>query len=176
MLYADPYLGEGYGEKADLVIISHEHHDHTKTDLVTLKEGGVILRSAYFTDGVSYRTAAVGDFTVTAVPAYNRNHNRAECVGFVIDVDGKRVYASGDTSKTDYMRTLADMHIDYALLCCDGVYNMNAAEASECAAIIGAGVNIPYHTYPEHLFSEAVAAKFSAKGKRILHPSEEIEL
>ncbi len=176
VVFVDPYLGDGYDLPADLVLCSHAHHDHTKTELITLKPDGVIKNGWDMTDGKSYDAFSLKGVTVIAVPAYNKNHPKESSVGFIIEADGVKVYLSCDTSKTDYMSTLADMRIDYALFCCDGIYNMTAEEASECALLVGARYNIPYHTYPEHLFSEEIAERFTAKGKITLRPSEEIEL
>lgn len=176
VVFVDPYLGEGYDLPADLVLISHEHHDHTKLELLTLKDDCVILRGSALTDGKRYDGYEGKGIKVKSVPAYNKNHPRNECVGFVIEVDGVKLYASGDTSETDFMPTLANMRIDYALFCCDGIYNMNAREASKCAKIVNAKVNIPYHTYPEHLYSEQIASEFEANNRVLLLPSEEITL
>ena len=176
VIYVDPYLGEGYSIPADLVLCSHAHHDHTKTELVTLKEGGVVLNGWEMTDGVRYDTYEGKGVKITAVPACNKNHPVESCVGFLIETDGVKVYLSCDTSKTEYMTTLAHMSIDYAFYCCDGIYNMSAQEASECAKVVNARHSIPYHTYPEHLFSEEVASSFVAKGKIMFLPSTEIEL
>ncbi len=174
--YIDPYLGVGYDLPADVVLVTHEHHDHTKLSLLTMKDDCTVIRAADMTDGVVYASRAVKDMTVRAVPAYNKNHNRAECVGYVIDVDGVRIYAAGDTSTTDYMEQMAEESIDYAFLPTDGVYNMDASEASNCAALINAKHSIPIHTYPEHLFDPAVAAEFKANGKITLMPGDELEL
>ena len=45
VIYIDPYAGEGYDRPADLVLVSHEHHDHNAVELVKRKEDGKILRS-----------------------------------------------------------------------------------------------------------------------------------
>ena len=37
VIFVDPYVGEGYDLPADLVLVSHEHHDHNRVELVTLK-------------------------------------------------------------------------------------------------------------------------------------------
>ena len=75
------------------------------------------------------------------------------------------------------MAELADRHIDYAFFCCDGVYNMDAAEASRCAEAVQAVHSIPYHTAPaEQGFSQTAADQFQADGKLILKPGEELEL
>ena len=59
-----------------------------------------------------------------------------ECVGYVIILsDGVSVYVSGDTSTTEQMPEMALWDIDYAFFCCDGAFNMDTAEASQCAAM-----------------------------------------
>ena len=111
-----------------------------------------------------------------AVEAYNKNHNPAECVGFIVTIDVVKIYASGDTSKTAQMETFADMGLDYAILCGDGVYNMNPEEAAECARLIGAKHNIIIHVKPKALFDREIAEKWDAPNKLIVEPNEEISL
>ena len=176
MVYVDPYVGEGYDMEADLVLVTHEHHDHNAVELVTVKEGGRVLRAADMLEAGRYQTRVLGDITVHAVPAYNKNHDRSACVGYLIGVDHKRIYAAGDTSTTDFMEKLAGEHLDYALLPIDGVYNMDGREASRCADIIRAKHAIPIHMKPGGLFDRAVAETFQAEGRIILEPGECITL
>ena len=176
VIYVDPYLGDGYDKKADLVLVTHEHHDHGKLSLLTLNKDAEIFRGAEMTDGVRYSSAEYKDVKVRAVPAYNSNHPRSECAGFIILVDGVKIYAAGDTSQTDFMSSLASEKLDYALLPTDGIYNMDAEEASCCADIIDAGRTVPIHTRPETLFDASVAEAFHCRGKLTLHPGEEIDL
>ena len=62
--------------------------------------------------------------------AYNKNHPKDQCVGFLVKVDGRLLYLAGDTSETEEMGTiLAKEPIDYAFLPMDGVYNMGREEA-----------------------------------------------
>ena len=77
------------------------------------------------------------------------------------------------------MAGFADKKLDYAFLCCDGVYNMDVAEASMCAKAIGAKHTIPYHMEPvndKSGFDKSVAESFDAPGKIILKPGEELVL
>ena len=111
-----------------------------------------------------------------AVPAYNKNHKKEECVGYILRVDGVTIYAAGDTSTTDAMAGFAARHLDYALLCMDGVYNMDREEAQKCARLIGAKHNIPIHMKPGGLFDEEMANAFDAPGKLVVRPGEEIQL
>ena len=82
------------------------------------------------------------------MPAANQNHDPACCVGFLIEVDGKKVYAAGDTSITEAMAGFAALGLDWALLPIDGVYNMDPKEASRAAALIGAAHSVPIHMKP----------------------------
>ena len=35
VLYLDPFAGQGYDLPADLILVTHDHHDHNRVDLVT---------------------------------------------------------------------------------------------------------------------------------------------
>lgn len=177
VIYVDPYAGDGYGMEADLALITHEHRDHNQLSLVNQTPRTQILRAANMLINGEYQMKRLGDVTVQAVPAYNQKHSRSECVGYLITLDGLTVYGAGDTSQTDYMeQVLSGMSIDYALLPIDGIYNMSGAEASECAAVIGAVHTIPIHMKPGALFDEAIAETFQTPGRLIVKPGEEILL
>jgi Predicted Zn-dependent hydrolases of the beta-lactamase fold len=178
VIYIDPFAGTGYDVPADLILVTHEHYDHTAVQLVNQKSTCRIIRAKNVLSKGTYKTVKADNITIQAVPAYNAHHDRSECVGFVVTLeDGVIVYASGDTSYTDYMKdTLSTMGIDYALLPCDGIFNMDAKEAARCADVIGAAHAIPVHTKPGQLFDDKVAAQFNAKNRLILHPGEEITL
>lgn len=176
VIYVDPYVGSGYDLPADLVLVTHEHSDHNRVSLVEKKPGCRVIRSADAQKNGRYQTFKVGEIGVEAVEAYNRNHKKSECVGFILTLDGVTVYASGDTSETGQMKSFAARKLDYALLPVDGVYNMGPAEASKCAKLIGAKHTVPVHTKLGVLFDETIAEAFRADGRLILRPGEEIEL
>ncbi len=176
VLYVDPYAGEGYDKPADIVLITHEHYDHNKLELLTMKPDTILHRSGDMLVDGEYRTVEMDGITVTAVPACNKNHPISECVGYLIRVDGVLIYASGDTSRTDYMASMAKLGIDYALLPTDGFYNMGLEEAMECADLIGAKHTIPIHMKPGDLYDDDKAKAFTVKSALLVRPGEEISL
>jgi L-ascorbate metabolism protein UlaG (beta-lactamase superfamily) len=174
VIYVDPYAGDGYDIPADIVLVTHQHHDHNRAELCALKADGVIITEKEALEGGKHNTIRHKDAEITAVPAENKNHSPADCVGYVISVDGVKVYAAGDTSKTAAMSGFAD--IDYTLLPCDGVYNMDLDEAAECAKLIGARFNIPIHMKPGELFCRERAEAYAAPNKLIVPAGQEITL
>jgi L-ascorbate metabolism protein UlaG (beta-lactamase superfamily) len=177
VIYVDPFAGEGYDLPADIVLITHEHPDHNKLSLLQQKNSCIIIRPETILISGIYGNVTIDEIAIQAVPAYNSGHDKNKCVGYVIEVDAIKVYASGDTSTTDYMKdVLSKQKIDYALLPIDGFYNMTPEEASVCAAIIGATHTIPVHMKPGALFDRQQAEMFVAEGRLILAPNEEIKL
>ena len=174
VVYIDPFAGEGYDKPADLVLVSHEHSDHNQVSRVHLKPDGKVLRAANLIDGASYGGCLVKDVLVKATAAYNKNHPKSECVGFLLSTGGKKLYCACDTSETEEMKKLRAEQIDYAFLPIDGIYNMNAIEAARCAEIIGAKCNVPVHMKPGALFSQEMAESFHAENRLILRPGQTI--
>lgn len=188
VVYVDPYAGkpEWYELPADLILVTHEHFDHTAIDLMPHAQGCEVFRAAdvHPTPEV-YLTLASHGVRFTGVQAYNRNHPVDECVGFVIDFGDLTFYAAGDTSTTDDMSSgkLASLGIDYAALPGDGIFNMDIAEASACARMVDARHTIPVHLEPvspaddgQPEFPEDRAAAFTGPGKIVVRPGETITL
>lgn len=176
VIYIDPYIGDGYDLPADVILVSHQHDDHNQIGLITQKPGCTVITNVEALAGGKHNNFSVHGVDIEAVEARNQNHPPDQCVGFIITVDGIKLYISCDTSKTEQMADFAAKKLDYAFLCCDGFYNMGLEEAAECAKIIGAKHNVPVHMKPGELFDRAIAERFPAPNRLIIEPSVETEL
>ena len=182
VIYIDPYAGDDYDLAADLILVTHAHFDHNATDKIKNRNPDcrIITWKEAVVDGV-HQTFDLGYVTVEAVEAgFNRMHDVNECVGYILTFsNGKSVYVTGDTSTTEQMPSLAEKEIDYAFFCCDGVYNMGLKEAAECAAVVGAKHNIPYHNTTKNtgdMFDMELAEQFDAPNRLILAVGEELTI
>jgi len=161
-IYIDPYELKGKPPKADLVLITHDHFDHFSPDDVAkvAKDDTVIVTIAAVAKRLKgdVRVVKPGDsLTVLGIPietvaAYNVNKFRSPGVpfhpkesghvGFIITVEGQRIYHAGDT---DVIPEMDDIEADIALLPVGGTYTMTADEAAQAANRIKPEVAIPMH-------------------------------
>jgi len=175
-IYIDPYMGSAtdYEKEGDLVLVTHQHSDHNNIAKVKLKDKGSVIQCPIDIKAGDSKT--VDGIKITAVYAYNSNHAKESCCGFILEIDGVVIYHSGDTSLIDEMATYKDFNIDYALICIDGVYNMDPEEAMEVAALIKPRVVIPIHSAGSGLFDEENLKLFKYEASKVLYPSGSIEL
>ena len=170
-VYIDPYQIPD-GPAADVILITHEHFDHCSPEdvakiqksgsvIVTEKDSGAKLSGDVRIVEVG-DTLAIDDVTVEAVPAYNTNkdfHPKSKgWLGFIVEVDGVRVYHAGDT---DFIPEMKDFSVDIALLPVSGTYVMTADEAVEAALAINPKIAIPMH-YGAIVGGEQDAESFKA--------------
>jgi len=156
------------------VLVTHQHGDHNKVELVTLKEGGRILQCP--ADIKAGDTVQFQGIDIMAVPAYNKNHPKEESTGYVLKMDGLTFYHSGDTSNIPEMADLKALQIDYALVCMDGFYNMGPAEAMKAVEAFAPKNVVPIHTSKDELYNQENVDAFTSPQKIVLKPGESMAL
>lgn len=161
----DPYdLKEE--EPVDYIFVSHQHFDHC--DVVSIrklmKKTTTIVAPeccerelAEFTDQLELmrdkEKHKLKNCIYWALPAYNVNKYRTPNevfhpkemggVGFVVEVDGFRMYHAGDTDRIPEMDGLKKL--DLAFLPISGTFVMTLEEAIEAAQVLKPKMVIPMH-------------------------------
>lgn len=154
-IYTDPYKVKK-PDRADLILITHEHFDHCSPEDVQKIQGEdtVIVATPDCADKLTgtVRKVKPGErFTIQGidietVPAYNTNkdfHPKDKgWVGYIFTVEGLRIYIAGDT---DHIPEMRELTADIALLPVSGTYVMTAEEAVDAALDINPGIAVPMH-------------------------------
>ena len=159
VVYFDPWQLRGNQPKADLIFITHDHHDHCSPEdvLRLLKPDTVVVApedclAALQPLGAQVQVVRVGDrltlkgVSVEVVPAYNLGKHfhpqEPANVGYIITLGDMRVYHAGDT---DLIPEMAQIKADIALLPVGGTYTMDAKEAAQAVARIRPRIAVPMH-------------------------------
>lgn len=149
--------------KPDLILLTHHHGDHyaPKTLKALMGKGTKILANptvykklpkklkAVATSIGNGQKTAFGNVSIEAIAAYNHTvarqkyHPKGRDNGYIVNVDGLRIYIAGDTEDVPEMRALKN--IDIAFLPMILPYTMDAKQA-------GAAVEAfkPRYVYPFH--------------------------
>ena len=176
VVFIDPYAGVGYQTPADLVLITHEHFDHNDISKIQQKENTIVIREKDALYGGVYREFDEYGIKIKAVPAYNSHHNKKECVGYLITMNGIKIYHAGDTGLIPEMADLSKENIDYALLPIDGFYTMSPEEATQAAEIIKPKHFIPIHSKPGVLQDLSKVMKVTSPLAMLVRPNDNIDL
>ncbi|MFB3921910.1 MAG: MBL fold metallo-hydrolase [Terriglobia bacterium] len=184
VIYTDPFK-IAKSDEAHIVLLSHEHFDHLSLDDLkkVISPGTTIVASPGCKDGLKEIKVkemrfldpggkySVGKIEIEAVPAYNTNKGPApgklfhpkneKGLGFIIAMDGTRVYYAGDT---DFIPEMKSIQCDIALLPVSGTYVMTVDEAVEAAAAINPKIAVPMH-YAAIVGSDADAKEFKERVK-----------
>lgn len=145
--------------KADYILVTHEHGDHLDAqaiDTLTQADTRLILnpssreilgKDEEIRNGE--RLQLTDDILLEAVPAYNTTpgreqyHPRHRDNGYILTIDGLRIYIAGDTEDIPEMRELKE--IDIAFLPVNQPYTMTVAQAVRAAKMFTPKVLYPYH-------------------------------
>ncbi|MBI3190901.1 MBL fold metallo-hydrolase [archaeon] len=164
-VYIDPFVLQENSTKADYVLVTHDHFDHCDVNNIDSirKDRTRIIGTLDCIQKAAGLTNSIkpGEFfqymdgvRVDAVEAYNTNkfksagqlyHPKGAGVGFVLTIDGVKIYHAGDTDNITEMAELRNQSIDIALLPIDGITTMGMEEAAAAAIAINPKYVIPMH-------------------------------
>ena len=145
--------------KADIILVTHEHFDHFDRDAIEAlkKDGTQVIANPSVQKMLGFGTAMANGESRTigkalaldAVPAYNtmagrtQFHPKGRDNGYVLTLDGLRIYIAGDTEDIPEMASLKD--VDVAFLPCNQPYTMTPQQVAKAAKTIKPKVLFPYH-------------------------------
>jgi L-ascorbate metabolism protein UlaG (beta-lactamase superfamily) len=156
VIYVDPWKLRAKSTPADLILITHEHHDHfSPKDLDKIRTPETTIVSiAAVTSKLSgdLHTVKAGDrltvkgIDIEVVPAYNMDkhfHPQSKGgVGYILTVGGRRIYHAGDT---DAIPEMSAIKADVALVPVSGTFTMNASEAASVVNKMQPAIAVPMH-------------------------------
>ena len=159
VVYIDPWkISET--EKADIILISHSHYDHCSLEdieKVADENTNVLLPpdcqsklGGHFNGKVHLiepnKKYNVQGILIETIPSYNITKEfhpkENDWVGFVITINNKRIYYTGDTDLTEESK---QVKCDIALVPVGGNFTLNSKEAAELVNILNPELTIPYH-------------------------------
>lgn len=162
VIYLDPlHIPEEFHDAA-FILITHNHGDHFSEEDIKkaaapdtvlivpekMKDQANALASFVGSietvkPGEQYR---FGELEFETVAAYNNikpfHPKKSGWVGYVLNVDGKRIYAAGDT---DVVKENQAVRCDIAMVPIGGTFTMDAKKAAELVNTIGPEIAIPIH-------------------------------
>lgn len=160
VIYFDPIGIHDEPKDADMVFITHNHHDHFSKDIIKriVKENAHFIAPAdvadllrkgginNITEVVPNQSYSVEGINFTTVPSYNINKNyhlkENNWVGYVVEYHNTSYYIAGDT---DLIPEIENLNVDVAFLPVGGTYTMNANEAAKAANLMKPLVAVPVH-------------------------------
>lgn len=165
-IYVDPTGGSTAFESikpADLILITDIHGDHMNTETLTsldVSKATIVVPKAVaekLPETLQKKLVVIGNgdkttqsgFEIKAVPMYNlpespdERHTKGRGNGYVITIDGKNIYISGDTEDIAEMRALKN--IDIAFICMNLPYTMDIKQAASAVLEFKPKIVYPFH-------------------------------
>ena len=200
-IYIDPFFGDAAPQKpwrdldkADLVLVTHDHDDHVGSAVdICLEDGaqlgGIVgsvepiaagkLAPEHILNGIGFNmggTLTHKGVSMTMTQAYHSSDSGAPA-GYIVRMpDGLTVYHAGDTCIFSGMELWGQLYsIDVALLPVGGVFTMDARQAALACKLLRCKAAVPMHwgTFPVLAQS---AAGFRAELENLNLPCRCVEM
>ena len=203
--------------QAVLVLLTHDHGDHIgdyfemlqalnaagvpvktggQSDLMRkglvpeFKNAGLDPAQIVLNGGGSMNfggTSKHGDMTVNLVPAVHSTLAGYPSAGFILEIGGLRVYASGDTDLFGDMKLIGERYRPQLGFFCvgDGPYTMGPQDAARACQLMGVSQAVPVHYAhnPQVMgiqageeFRQAVAAIAPSVKVHVMKPGDSIQV
>lgn len=160
-IYIDPFKIDDETHDADFILITHDHYDHfSSEDIAKVKKDTTVLVVPEKMEAKAVKESGIkeieivkpgtyheiGNLEFETIPMYNIlkpfHPKAAGWVGYILKINGKRIYIAGDTDAT---KEAKEVICDIALVPIGGTYTMDAKKAAELVNEINPEVAIPTH-------------------------------
>ena len=145
--------------KANIILITHQHQDHFDREAIAaLRTPATVIYEPLSVFNMWFNGLPINngdsvqiadDILLKAVPAYNTTegreqfHPKGRDNGYILTIDGLRIYIAGDTEDIPEMSAIKN--IDIAFLPCNQPYTMTTEQLVRAARTIKPKVVFPYH-------------------------------
>ncbi len=189
-IYIDPFKIDDETHDADFILITHDHYDHfSSEDIARVKKDTTVLVVPEKMEAKAVKESGIkeietvkpgtyheiGNLELETIPMYNIlkpfHPKAAGWVGYILKINGKRIYIAGDTDAT---KEAKEVICDIALVPIGGTYTMDAKKAAELVNEINPEVAIPTH-YGSIVGKLSDAKVFAANVKDTIKVVEKIK-
>ncbi len=189
-IYIDPFKIDDETHDADFILITHDHYDHfSSEDIAKVKKDTTVLVVPEKMEAKAVKESGIkeietvkpgtyheiGNLELETIPMYNIlkpfHPKAAGWVGYILKINGKRIYIAGDTDAT---KEAKEVICDIALVPIGGTYTMDAKKAAELVNEINPEVVIPTH-YGSIVGKLSDAKVFTANVKDTIKVVEKIK-
>jgi L-ascorbate metabolism protein UlaG (beta-lactamase superfamily) len=165
-IYFDPanLPEESMKKKADFILISHSHNDHFSVETLEnlVKPTTIIVCPSDCAESLLHEhydfnfyvikpgeSIKLNGVKIEVIPAYSSSAHPSSAgwVGYVIELDGFRIYHSGDSGLTPEMSALTN--IDIAFVTVREPYMMSPKEVIHAINIFNPKIIVPIHWIEE---------------------------
>ncbi|HDD43606.1 MAG TPA: metal-dependent hydrolase [Candidatus Desulfofervidus auxilii] len=175
-IYIDPWLENPQSpvkwqeiKDAEIVLVTHDHFDHTGQAIEIVKQSNGILVANVETArkfaeaGLSEKNIAnngyglniggsfnINNITITMVQAYHSSSSGV-ATGYIISFQDINIYHAGDTGIFSEMQLISEIYpLTVALIPIGGVFTMDAYQAAQALKLLKPKLAIPMHygTFP----------------------------